>query len=61
MTDTDDCDIFEVADDLYQALQLSLNTLNQIRNTKVHLDGYRDSYAVCSALEKVLSKHKDRI
>jgi hypothetical protein len=57
----DDCDIFEIAQDLYATLGLAERALNQCRNTRINCDGYRDSYAVAAAVGKTLREYEDRI
>lgn len=54
-------DIFEVAQELYEALDVANKTLNWVRRTKVHMDGYKDSYEVASMTDKVLLKYKDKL
>jgi hypothetical protein len=42
---------------LREAVRQALNALNQIRNTKLNgANGHRDSYAVCSYLDKILKE-----
>lgn len=40
---------------LIKALKTSLRTLNEIPNTKLHGE-YKDSYSVCSHIEKIISR-----
>lgn len=56
----DDCDIFEVAQDLYDALKVAVDALNQIPNTRLSGER-RNSYAVASHLDAVLRRYKERI
>lgn len=60
MTSTD-CDIFEVAEDLYRALTLAERALNQCRNTRINAGEYKDTYAVAAEVGKVLRNYRDRI
>lgn len=60
VTDPDDCDIFEIAQDLYDALKLAVHTLNQIPNTRLRSE-YKNSYSVATALDAVLREYKEKI
>jgi hypothetical protein len=61
MKDENDCDIFEVAQELYAALTLAEHTLNQIKNTRISAGGYRNSYEVAARIGKTLREYEDRI
>lgn len=56
-----DCDIFEVAEELYRALGLALHALNEVPNRRIRHDDYSNTYAVASEIERVLRNYKDRI
>ena len=58
--ETDDCDIFEIAQDLYDALTVAVDALNQIPNTRLK-GTYKNSYAVASYIDEVLRIYKERI
>lgn len=44
---------------LREALQKALNTLNEIPNKKLKYSDFKDSYAVCSYIEKILAETKE--
>lgn len=57
---SNDCDIFEVAQDLYDALKVAVDALNQIQNTVLYGE-YGNSYRVAAHLDAVLRKYEERI
>ena len=54
------CDVYEVANELLDALRVAVDTLNQIPNTRL-TGKCRNSYAVASHLDAVLRKYKEGI
>lgn len=54
------CDISEIAQEIFDALKVAVDALNQMPNTRLHGER-RNSYAVASHLDAVLRKYKERI
>ena len=57
----DDCDIFEIAQELYDLLEQCQIALNYISNTRIAGCDYKNSYALVSAVTKTLSAYRERI
>ena len=57
----EDCDIFEIAQELYDFLEQCQIALNYIPNTRIRGCDYKDSYALVSAVTKTLSAYRERI
>ena len=59
---SNDCDIFEVAEELYQTLELAYDTLNQIPYGHINMHGKRtDTYNITAQIFHVLQEYKERI
>lgn len=50
-----ECSLHKMAPKLMEACKEALSALNQIPNKKLH-GNFKDSYAVCSYLEKILKE-----
>ena len=57
----DDCDIFEIAEELYLVLEHCRAALNWIPNTKLRGCAYSSSYELAAAVNHALNTYRERI
>ena len=57
----DDCDVFEIAQELYDVLKECQAALNWMPNRKLCGGSYARSYELASVVDKTLDKFKGRI
>ena len=57
----DDCDIFEIAQHLYELLGECQAALNWMPNRKLCGGSYARSYELAAAVDKALNKYAERI